>query len=113
MKAWLRDHPQRADLLLAVVLLAFSVPQTFAGQASAAPRVAFIAVTVLLAATVIPRRLYPAAAFAAAAVIGAAQIAFGIGSGQAPVFALQPTNADLAILVLLYTLAAFPDTTWV
>jgi hypothetical protein len=44
---------------------------------------------------------------AAAAGIGAAQIAFGVGPGQAPVFALQPTNADLAILVLLYTLAAY------
>jgi signal transduction histidine kinase len=33
------------------------------------------------------------------------QIAFGVGSGQAPVFELQPTNTDLAILLLLYTLA--------
>jgi hypothetical protein len=45
--------------------------------------------------------------FAAAAVIGAAQIAFGVEPGQAQVFALQPTNADLAIVVLLYTLAAY------
>ncbi len=107
MKAWLRDHPQRADVLLAVVLLALSGGQFTAGQDSAAPRAAFIAVTVLLAATVIPRRRYPVAAFAAAAVIGAAQIAFGVGPGQAPVFALQPTNTDVVILVLLYTLAAY------
>jgi len=47
------------------------------------------------------------AAFAVAAAIGAAQIAFGVQhTNQAVVFALQPTNADLAILVLLYTLAA-------
>ena len=107
MKAWLRDHPQRADVLLAAVLLALSGGQFATGQASAAPQAAFIAVTVLLAATVVPRRRYPAAAFAAAAVIGAAQIAFGVGPGQAPVFALQPTNTDVVILVLLYTLAAY------
>jgi signal transduction histidine kinase len=106
MKAWLRDHPQQADVLLAVVLLVLSSGQLAVGQASAVSRVAFIAVTVLVAATVIPRRRYPVAAFTAAAVIGAAQIAFGVGSGQPPVFALQPTNADLAIVVLLYTLAA-------
>jgi signal transduction histidine kinase len=48
------------------------------------------------------------AAFTATAVIGAAQIAFGVQTGGAgPVFALQPTNADLAIVVLLYTLAAY------
>src|SRR5271169_1115059 len=106
MKAWLRDHPQQADFLLAVVLLALSGSQLASGQASAVSRVAFIAVTALLAATVVPRRRYPEAAFAAAAVIGAAQIAFGLGPGQAPVFALQPTNTDVVILVLLYTLAA-------
>jgi signal transduction histidine kinase len=106
MKAWLRGHPQQADVLLAVLLLALSAGQLADGQASAVSRVAFIAVTVLLAASAVPRRRYPAAAFAAAAVIGAAQIAFGIGPGQAPVFALQPTNTDVVILVLLYTLAA-------
>jgi signal transduction histidine kinase len=57
---------------------------------------------------VLARRRYPVAAFAVAAVIGAAQIAFGVQTGgSAPVFALQPTNADVAILVLLYTLAAY------
>ena len=65
-------------------------------------------VSVLLAGSVIPRRRYPVAAFAVAAVIAAAQIVFGVETGgQAQVFALQPTNADLAILVLLYTLAAY------
>ena len=107
VKAWTRDHPWQADGLLAVVLFGFSVPQVFAGQAGAAARTAFLAVTALVAATVIPRRRYPVAAFAAAAVIGAAQIAFAVGPGQAPVFALQPTDADLAILILLYTLAAY------
>ena len=106
MKVWLRVHPRRADVLLASVLLALSGNQLLAGQASAAMRVTLIAVTAALAATVVPRRRYPVAAFAAAAIIGCLQIAFGIGSGQAPDFELQPVNTDLVILVLLYTLAA-------
>jgi signal transduction histidine kinase len=108
VSAWTRDHPRQADGLLAVVLLAFSAGQVVAGQISALERVAFAVVTVVLAATVIPRRRYPGAAFTVAVVIGAAQIAFGVQDGSpGPVFALQPTNADLAILVLLYTLAAY------
>jgi signal transduction histidine kinase len=108
VKAWTRDHPWQADGLLAVVLFGFSVPQVVAGQTGPAARSVSLAVTFLVAATVVPRRRYPVAAFTAAAVIGAAQIAFGVQTGGAgPVFALQPTNADLAIVVLLYTLAAY------
>ena len=94
--------------MLAAALLAVSVSQIAAGQAGAASRAAFVVVTVLLAATVLARRRYPVAAFGVAAVIGAAQIAFGVQTGgSAQVFALQPTNADAAILILLYTLAAY------
>ncbi len=79
----------------------------FSAEAGRRDRISYIAVTAVLAATVIPRRRYPAAAFGTAALIGAAQIVWGVQPG-APgrVFALQPSNADLAILVLLYTLAA-------
>ena len=63
----------------------------------------------LLAATVLLRRRYPVAAFAAAMMIGAAQVIFGMqpGGGGPPVRALEPTATDLAIPVLLYTLAAY------
>jgi len=108
MKAWLRDHPWQADGLLAAALLGFSVPQVVAGQSSAVGHAAFTVVTVLLAATVLARRRYPVAAFAVAAVIGALQITLGVqNGGPEPVFAFQPDNADVAILVLLYTLAAY------
>jgi len=55
------------------------------------------------------RRRDPLAAFAAVALLGAAQLAFGIhpGGGGPPVHALEPTMADLAIAVLLYTLAVY------
>src|ERR1039457_3240312 len=66
--AWLRRHPWQADSALAVVLLALSADQVPAGPAN----VVFAAsmVTVLLAATVVPRRRYPVAAFAGAAARG-------------------------------------------
>ena len=94
--------------MLAAALLGFSVPQVVAGQSSAVGHAAFTVVTVLLAATVLARRRYPVAAFAVAAVIGALQITLGVqNGGPEPVFAFQPDNADVAILVLLYTLAAY------
>jgi signal transduction histidine kinase len=108
MNTWLRDHPWRADGLLAAVLLAFSASQVAAGQAGAAARTVFVVVTLLLVGTVLVRRRYPVAAFAVAAVIGVVQIFLGVQSGnQMTPSPFQPTNADLAILVLLYTLAAY------
>jgi signal transduction histidine kinase len=104
---WLRGHPRAADDLLAAVLLAFAVGQVVVGSAGTFERGLFLAVTVVLAATVALRRRHPVAAFGVAALIGAAQLAFGVQPGApAPFFPLQPTNADLAIPVLLYTLAA-------
>jgi signal transduction histidine kinase len=106
---WLRRHPWEADGLLALLLVAFS-----SGQWQGQDPTAVAVVSVLLAATVVPRRRYPVAMFAVAATIGAAQIAFSVQpSGASPSVAglqfgaaIQPTVADAAILVLLYTLAA-------
>ncbi|MGH3225561.1 MAG: sensor histidine kinase [Streptosporangiaceae bacterium] len=105
MSAWMREHPWQADGLLAATLFAFSADQVPTGPVDV--RLAAIAVSALLAATVVPRRRYPVTAFAAAAGIGAAQVAFGLRSGApGPVAALQPSATDLTIAVLLYTLAA-------
>jgi len=106
VKAWTRDHPWQADGLLAVVLFALSLGQIPVGSTST--RLAAVAVSALLAATLVPRRRYPVAAFAAAAAIAAAQITFGVRPGApAPWPALQPNVTDAAIVVLLYTLAAY------
>jgi signal transduction histidine kinase len=106
VNAWTRDHPWQADGLLAAVLFAFSTGQLPAG--TVATRLTYLAVSALLAATVMPRRRYPVAAFAAAAAIGAAQIILGVRPGApAPAPALQPRVTDAAIVVLLYTLAAY------
>jgi signal transduction histidine kinase len=105
--AWVRRHPRAADGLLAALLLAASAGQLRISPLSAA--LAATAVSALIAVTVVVRRRDPVAAFAAAALIGAAQLAFGVrpGGGDPPVRALEPTMADLAIAVLLYTLAAY------
>jgi signal transduction histidine kinase len=103
--AWRRDHPLAADGLLGLVLLACS-----AGQLRISPAAALGAVTVnvLLALAVALRRQEVTAAFGLAAAIGIAQAVLGFApDGQPPVRALQPTVTDAAIVVLLYTLAAY------
>jgi signal transduction histidine kinase len=104
--AWIRGHPRAADGLLAVLVLACSADQILM-LAPASTAVAAAGVSLLLAAAVAMRRRDPVLAFGAAAVAGAAQAVLGFApAGNPPVRALQPTATDLAIVVLLYTLAA-------
>ena len=109
MNTWLRDHPWQADGLLAGGLLAFSASQLIPSSVGPGQQAGYIAVGALLAGLVAMRRRYPVAAFAVAAAVGAVQVAWGVrpGAAQPPVFALQPSDADAAILILLYTLAAY------
>ncbi|MBV9381304.1 MAG: hypothetical protein JOY82_15755 [Streptosporangiaceae bacterium] len=106
MHVWPRRDLRLTDGVLAAALFAASAGQW---HGPAATRLPLVAVSALLAATVLPRRRYPAAAFAAGTVIAAAQIAFGLQPGGAApsAYALQPTTTDLVILVLLATLAAY------
>jgi signal transduction histidine kinase len=104
--ASMRGHPRAADGLLAVLLFACSAGQLLT-LTPATTAVAAAGVSLLLAAAVAVRRRDPVLAFGVAAVIGAAQAVFGFApAGGPPVRALQPTVTDLAIVVLLYTLAA-------
>ena len=105
--AWVRRHPRAADGLLAALLLAGSAGQLRISPPSAA--LAATAVSALIAATVVVRRRDPVAAFTVAALLAAAQLVFGLqpANGDPPVRALGPTIADAAIVVLLYTLAAY------
>jgi signal transduction histidine kinase len=84
--AWPRHYPKLGDWALAAVLAAFSASQ---------PPVVII-VSVVLAATIPVRHRYPIAAFAVGVSLGLIQAAFG----------LKPSMADLAVVVLLYSLAA-------
>jgi len=105
--AWVRRHPRAADGLLAALLLAASAGQLRISPLSVA--LAATAVSALIAGTVIVRRRAPLAAFAAVVLLSAAQLAFGVqpGGDDPPVHALEPTVADLAVAVLLYTLAVY------
>ncbi len=109
--AWarLRRHPWQADVALAAAILVASV-----GQERADPLIG--AVSLALAATVVARRKYPVQAFAVAAAVAAFQVAYGLAPRQCLpgdtglcgylIGAWQPTVADVALAVLLYTLAA-------
>jgi signal transduction histidine kinase len=100
IEAWLRRHPWRADCLLAALVLVVSGDE-WRGD----PAVEIV--SVLLTVTVLARRRYPEAAFAAAALIATLQVTLGLSTRGTPlVGALQPTASDLAVAVLLYTVAA-------
>jgi signal transduction histidine kinase len=93
----LRRHPWLVDGTLAVILLA--------GSANAFGKATVLPASLALAGAVLVRRRFPVGAYAAALTIGTAQVIFGIG----PTYTgspLQPTFADVGILILLYTLAA-------
>jgi signal transduction histidine kinase len=88
--AWLRRHPLLVDSVLAAALLLFSIAQLVRGPW------AEIASTLLLVVPVAFRRRAPVTAFAIAAVGGAIQVTTA-----------KPSPADLAVLILLYTVAAY------
>jgi signal transduction histidine kinase len=107
--AWLRSHPLLVDGLLALLLFAGSVEAWPTGSGPLTVAVAVL-ITAVLAGTVLFRRRYPVAAFALAVAIALAQVTLGAqpGSPNPPVRAFQPGGAaDLAIAVLLYTVAAY------
>jgi signal transduction histidine kinase len=90
--AWLRRHPKVVDGGLAVMV-------AFMGVGMAAPLGHFIWIPVALALAVplVFRRAHPVGAFAFVIAVGALQVVTG----------LRPDPADLSIVVLLYTLAAY------
>src|SRR5579859_1882340 len=90
--AWLHRHPRLVDGALAAVL-------TLGGIATAIgfERFALIPLTFGLTVPVVFRREHPVGAFAVAIAAGALQVLFGVRGGP----------PDLAIVILLYTLAAY------
>ncbi|HUZ36834.1 MAG TPA: histidine kinase [Streptosporangiaceae bacterium] len=90
--AWLRRHPRLVDGVLAAALAFLGSGSMLAtGRWLAAPLSVAIALPVAL------RRTHPAGAFAAGIVVGALQV----------FVSNHPTPSDLAIVILLYSLAAY------
>jgi len=90
--SWLRRHPRLVDGALALVLALSGLATGFAFH-----RYWEIPATLGVTVPVVFRRAHPVAAFAVATVAGAAQVALGVRLGL----------TDVAIVVLLYTLAAY------
>ncbi len=90
--AWLGRHPRLVDGVLAFAL-------GFGGIADAVglERFLLIPITMALTVPIVFRRTHPVGAFAVVIAVGALQVLFG----------LRPGPADLSIVVLLYTLAAY------
>jgi len=90
--AWLRRHPMLVDGILAAALLFGGV-----APAIAMGRVIGIPLAFGLAVPVVFRRRHPVAAFATAVAAGGIQVLLNV----------RPAITDLAVLILLYTLAAY------
>ncbi len=88
--AWLRRHPLLVDSVLAAILGLFGIGQLVHRPGWIVPA------TLLIVVPVAFRRRAPIFAFALAAVGGALQV-----------ITSQPSPADVALLVLLYTVAAY------
>ncbi|HEX9035026.1 MAG TPA: histidine kinase [Streptosporangiaceae bacterium] len=90
--AWLRRHPRMVDGVLAAVLAVGGLAEGITFH-----RYVMIPVTLGLTIPVVFRRAHPTGAFAIAIGVGAIQLAASI----------RPGPPDFAIVVLLYTLAAY------
>ena len=90
--AWLRRHPSLVDGVLAFVLVLIGTGSVLSSSGGWVTLPFSVAIVV----PVVFRRKHPVSAFAVATVIGAAQV-----------LTAGPSGADLAIVVLLYTLAAY------
>ena len=90
--AWLRRHPRLVDGVPALALAFAGL-----GQAVALDQYALVPVLLALIIALAFRRTYPVGAFVTSMVVGAVQVLVGI----------RPNVIDVAIVILLYTLAAY------
>jgi signal transduction histidine kinase len=90
--AWLSQHPKLVDAVPALLLAVLGVSATPGTELSV-----LLPIVVVMSLALVFRRRYPVEAFAAAVAAGAVQV----------VTYTRPIATDLAIPVLLYTLAAY------
>jgi len=92
--AWLRGHPLVVDSLLAAAVALLGLIAIGAGHVRLVVELPFI---VAMSAPVALRRRYPVGAFAAVVVVGGLEV----------LWLPRPFGSDLAVIVLLYTVAAY------
>jgi signal transduction histidine kinase len=98
--AWLSRHPRLVDGVPAFWLVLIGLPSVIGVPLDGyrpGVRVVMLLIIAAMAVPVVFRRKYPVHGFAIAAVAGALQL----------IVFPQPVGSDLAILLLLYTLAAY------
>ncbi len=98
--AWLSRHPRLVDGVPAFWLVLIGLPSVIGVPLDGYRPGARVVMLLIIAAMTVPvvfRRKYPVHGFAIAAVAGALQL----------IVFPQPVGSDLAILLLLYTLAAY------
>jgi signal transduction histidine kinase len=98
--AWLSRHPRLVDGVPAFWLALIGVPSVIGAPVDGfrvGARALMLLIIAAIAVPVVFRRKYPVQGFAIAAVAGALQL----------IVFPQPVGTDLAILLLLYTLAAY------
>src|SRR5262245_52543813 len=93
---WLRGHPLVVDSLLALVVLFLGMSAVGHRHANV-PAAAAVVFVVAMAIPVALRRRYPVGAFAAVVLVG------GLELSALP----KPSGSDLAVIILLYTVAAY------
>ena len=91
---WLRGHPLVVDSVLALLIVALGLSVLGVGRVSVPMGLLFIAA---LCAPVVVRRRYPVGAFVTVIVVGGLEV----------LLLPRPFGSDLAVIVLLYTLAAY------
>jgi signal transduction histidine kinase len=94
---WLRRHPVMVDSALALVVASLGLSVVGLVDLRVLPRVGALALVMAMCAPIALRRKYPVGAFAAVIAAGGLEV----------LILPRPLGSDLAVLVVLYTLAAY------
>jgi signal transduction histidine kinase len=96
--AWLRRHPRIVDAVLAVPLAIGGIASNVGFGVGWHHHLVLAVISLGMTIPIVVRRSHPVGAFATAIAFGALQVVLYSG---------RPVPADLAIVILLYTLAAY------
>ena len=92
---WLRGHPLMVDSVLALLLILLGLSTT--GAVREVGVVEGVLLIVAMSAPVAVRRRYPVGAFAATVIVGGLEV----------LMVTRPMGSDLAVVIMVYTVAAY------
>jgi signal transduction histidine kinase len=94
---WLRRHPVMVDSVLALVVASLGLSVVGIGAPYGLPRAVWLALIVAMCLPIAIRRKHPVGTFIAVIAVGGLEV----------LLLPRPVGSDLAVLVVLYTLAAY------